>query len=180
MAAVSAPYGGYSRSVPGSLQPVVDCGANFAPLHGHVAGAGMAGDQQYDSFTSGDCALQAAIDGPPGAVEAVAMEVDDAIGFDRAGAQAPVPAGIEGVGGDVRSRAPSLRTVFLAKRSGLFGAALQRLYRLRRGRGRRGADRLSGKRPYGPRYALPECFFVSAEDRHWPFGRSRAVPCLWE
>lgn len=82
------------RGVPRSLQPVVDGGADLAPLDRRIAGPRVAGYQQDDPVTRGHCALQPVVDGPPCLVEIEAVEVDHAVGFDGAGAEAAVPGSV--------------------------------------------------------------------------------------
>ena len=59
----------------------------------------MAGDQQDDALAGADRALEADIDGAPGAVERHSVKVDHTIRLNVSRAQPPIPAGVEGSGG---------------------------------------------------------------------------------
>ena len=69
----------------GNCQPIVHSGSDSAPDERWVAAALMTGNQQDHSIVLRDRALQRPVDGLPGPVEAMAMEVEDAIGLDPAG-----------------------------------------------------------------------------------------------
>jgi len=99
MTPVSAAHGGDPGRVPRCGEPVVDRGADLAPLHWGAAGPMMAGDQQDDALLALDRLLERTVDRPPGAVEAHPMEVDDAVRPDVAGAQPAVPASVEAARG---------------------------------------------------------------------------------
>ena len=79
---MSAAYGRDFLSVGRSGEPVMNRGPNSAPLDRRLAGPGMAGNQQQHSFSVNQGALQRPIDGTPGGVEIVTMQVDDAVRFD--------------------------------------------------------------------------------------------------
>jgi len=91
---VRAPDGSDLAGVTRSGEPVVDGRPDLASLDGRIAGTGVAGDQQDDALSRGDCAIQPAVDRRPCLVEVEAVEVDDSIRIDGAGAKPPVPAGI--------------------------------------------------------------------------------------
>ena len=67
----------------------------------------VAGDQQNDPVARAIGLLQAAVDRRPRQVEVEAVEVEDAIGLDGAGAQLAIPAAVERLAGRRRWRAPS-------------------------------------------------------------------------
>ena len=70
-------------------------GPDFAALHRWIPGPVMAGDQEHDAIAPGNGLLEPTVDRLPRAVEAHAMEIERAIGLDRARTKAPVPACIE-------------------------------------------------------------------------------------
>jgi hypothetical protein len=76
-------------------EPVVNGGADLAALDRRLAPPMMARDEQDKAIPGIARAFQGEVDGPPGAVEAVAVEIDDPIGLKRAGAKLPVPGPVE-------------------------------------------------------------------------------------
>ena len=96
VAAVRAAHGGDARSVARGGEPVMDGGADSAPLDRRLAPALMAGNQQQDAVSGGDGLLERSVDRFPGAVEIVAVKVERAIGLDVAGAKTLVPTAIQG------------------------------------------------------------------------------------
>ena len=64
-------------------QPVVNRGADAAPLDRRLAGPVMAGDQQHHAFAARDRLLKAAIDGRPRRVEIHPVQIEHAIRLDR-------------------------------------------------------------------------------------------------
>ena len=98
----------------------MDCRADCTATDRGIAGTVVAGDEQDDALAASDRLVEAAIDGSPGGVEAHTMEIDNPVWLDRADAQAPVPAAVQGVTGRRpwlrRSGGPGLR-----RRSGYSG-----------------------------------------------------------
>ena len=74
----------------------MDRGADSAALDRRVAGAVVAGDQKEDPLAGRDRPLERAVDCPPRRVEVHSVEVEHSVGLDRAAAQPPVPAAVEG------------------------------------------------------------------------------------
>lgn len=72
-------------------EPVVNGGADLATQDRRLARTMMARDEQDEAIAGIACAFQGEIDGPPGAIEAVAVEIHDPVGLERAGAELPVP-----------------------------------------------------------------------------------------
>lgn len=70
----------------------MDRGADPAALDRRVALPGMAGDQQDDPLLVNERLFNRPVDGLPGALQAVAMKVDDTIGLDHARAKPAIPA----------------------------------------------------------------------------------------
>lgn len=89
---MGASNGGDLPSVAGGREPIVDGGANPPSLHRRVARPGMAGDQQKHPLGINERICKRAINRLPGALEVMAVQVDDPIGLDLAGAQPAVPA----------------------------------------------------------------------------------------
>jgi hypothetical protein len=79
------------------LQPIVDCGADFASLERRIARPGMAGDQQQNALVLCDRAFERPIDCAPRLVESLAVKVENAIRLGRPRPEPPVPARIEGL-----------------------------------------------------------------------------------
>jgi hypothetical protein len=73
--------GGYARSVTRDGKPVMNGGADLAPLDGRLARPMMTCDEQNEAIARVFRSLESEIDGPPGAVETVAVKIDDAIGL---------------------------------------------------------------------------------------------------
>ncbi len=172
--------GRYPLPVARCCEPVVDRRADSPALHGRIAGPGMAGDQQQHPLVVNDRLLQGPVDRLPGAIEVVAMEVDDAVRLHRACAKPPVPAGIEGIGdrrpaGPWRRSWPRRRAFWLVwdwgrcrpcRRSGRF--------RLRR---RLATDRLPRKGPDGCGHSRPQGLLLRGEAAH---AMPRSAQCsLW-
>ena len=95
MAAVRGTDSRDARGMPRSLQPVVNRGADLAPLHRRVAAALVARDQQDDALLRRNRPLQSCVNRAPRPVERHPVKVDDAVGPNIAGPQPPVPAGIQ-------------------------------------------------------------------------------------
>ena len=70
----------------------MDGGADAAAPHRRLACSGMASDQQDDPILVNDRLLERPVDRLPGTVEIVAVEVDDTVWLDIAGAKLSVPA----------------------------------------------------------------------------------------
>ena len=96
MPAMGAAHRGNGVRMARNGEPVMDCGADAAALHRRLARAVVTGDQQHDASTTVDCAIQGAIDGVPGTMEAHAVKVEGHVGLDIAGAEAAVPSAVEG------------------------------------------------------------------------------------
>ena len=84
MTPVRAPDGSDPRRMPRGRQPVVDRGADLAPLHGRIPGSRMAGYEQDDAIPGRNRPLQSPVDGSPGLVQRQAMKVEHAVRLDRA------------------------------------------------------------------------------------------------
>ena len=95
MAAVRTPHGGDTRSMPGCGKPVVHCSAYPAAVKGRITFPFMTGDQQQNSFATGNCTLERTIDGDPGAIQRVTMQVENPVRLDLSGTKPPIPAAIE-------------------------------------------------------------------------------------
>ena len=93
---MGAAHRGNRRRMARDGEPVMNRGADAAALHWRLAGAMVAGDQQHDASTTVDCAIQGAIDGVPGTIEAHPVKVEGQVGLDIAGAEAAVPGAVEG------------------------------------------------------------------------------------
>ena len=164
MTPVRALDGSDLRRVARRFEPVVDGGADFAPLHGRLARAVVAGNEQDDTLAAGDRTLEPAVDGAPGLVEVEPVKVDHPVRFDRARPKAPVPRAVERGGS---SAAPPLP--FGGRWQFRLGGTERRcpLHRLRRlpftcG----GGFRLAGKRTNGCGDLVPELALLSAERAH--------------
>ena len=97
------------RSMARGGKPVVDGGANLAPLHRSFAKPVMSRDEQDDPITARNCLIETAVDREPGAVERQPMKVEHTIGLDRAVAQPFVPAPVEGPVGNRNRLGPRRR-----------------------------------------------------------------------
>ena len=95
MTSMRAPNGGNIASVARSGEPIVYGRANAAPLDRRLAWTMVTGDQKHNSVAARDCVIEATIDGVPGSVEVHAMEIDNAVRSDSAGAELLVPARVE-------------------------------------------------------------------------------------
>jgi len=84
MPAVSAPNRCDSRGMARCGKPVVNRRPDFPAPNGRVVRTGVASDQQDDSLSSRDCAIETAIDRRPRLVEIETVEIEHAIRFDRA------------------------------------------------------------------------------------------------
>lgn len=96
MAPVGGPHRRDARGMAGCSQPIVHGRANSAPFERRLALPFMAGNQEQNPIAARNRALQRPIDRFPGAIEAVAVQVERPVGLDLAGLQAPVPSAIEG------------------------------------------------------------------------------------
>lgn len=96
MTAMRAPYRGNPRRVSRYGQPVMDSCAYAAAFKRRIPSPLMAGNEQQNPFPRGNCAFQRMIYRSPGAVQVVTVEIKDSIRLDPSGAQAAVPAPIEG------------------------------------------------------------------------------------
>jgi hypothetical protein len=96
MTSVRGPHHGNVPRMPRRVEPVVDGRADRAAADRRLARAVMAGDEENDPVAARDRLIERPVDRPPGGVEAHAVQVDDAIGLDTAGAEPPVPRRVEG------------------------------------------------------------------------------------
>jgi hypothetical protein len=96
MAPVSAADRSDRAGVARCRKPLMNGGADLTALDRRIARTMVAGDQEHDALTAGDCLLEAAVDAMPCVVERQAVEIEHAIGLDGARTQPPVPARIEG------------------------------------------------------------------------------------
>ncbi len=185
MTPVSPANGGDPRRVARGVQPVVNRGPDFPPLHRRSAGAGVARDQQQHSVPRGYRTLQAEVGRAPRPLEAQSVEVEHPVGLDGARPQAAVPVRIERRGWRrarrraLRRRRPwdDLRAVRPA-----FGPLP----------GVPVVKRFAGKRPDRRRDPRPKLMFFSAERTHglprpwgsgpapgpWPTSRPRSAERL--
>ena len=92
MAAMGAANGGDLPSVARRGEPVVDRRANPPALDRRVAGPGVAGNQQKHPLGVNERVFKRPINGLPGALEVMAVQVDDPVGLNIARAQPAVPA----------------------------------------------------------------------------------------
>ena len=159
MTTVSAPYGGDISGMARSCKPVVYCGANPPSLNRRIARAMMAGDQQDDAVAAPDRLLETAIDRGPGHVEVHAVKVEYAVRFDRAAAEPLVPAAIECLVRDRRSRSTRDWSLFR------YPWPHRNWFRfLREWRG----FSVARQRPDGGRYARPQLGLLRVEGAHAP------------
>jgi hypothetical protein len=80
---VGSANGGDARSVARDGKPVVDRRADLAPLHGRLARTMVPGDEEDEAFSRMFRPLERKVDRPPCTVEAVSVEIDDAVGLKR-------------------------------------------------------------------------------------------------
>ena len=123
---------------------------------GRIAWPVMAGDEQHDAVIPSNRLLKTAVYSAPCAVQAHPMKVENAVGLDRAVAQSPIPAAVEGLAGRwsllPRFGAPDLR-----RRSGYSNSSLSNwLSSL-------GFRLFARKRLNRGGYASPELGFLRAE-----------------
>ncbi len=79
----------------GMGEPVVDCGANLAPLDWGRARTRVAGNQQYYTIAGRNRRLDPVIYRTPGPVEIMTVQVERAVWDNRATLQAAVPRPVE-------------------------------------------------------------------------------------
>lgn len=79
-------------------QPVVDGGTYAPPLDRRIAGPRMAGDQQDHPLTINHRLFQRPVDRLPGAIETMAVKVDNPVRPDVSGTKPPIPARVERIG----------------------------------------------------------------------------------
>lgn len=77
-------------------QPVVNRRTDPAPHQRRVAATFMAGNQQDDPVSLGNRPIQRPIDRFPRPVEAVTMQVEDAVGLHTPRCQPAIPAAVQG------------------------------------------------------------------------------------
>ena len=95
----AADRGNFGR-VTRCCEPIVNCSADAAAFDRRFACTMVPGDQQNQAIPARDCLVDAAIDRGPSSVEIHAVQIDDTVGRNRAGAQLLVPAGVERLLGD--------------------------------------------------------------------------------
>ena len=106
MTPVSAAHRGDISGVARRGEPVVDRSADAPAFDRRVARAVVAGDQKQHAVAGKNRLLEPAVDRLPGGVEGQAVKIERPVGLDRAGAQAPVPAAVEGGSGFGLGRNP--------------------------------------------------------------------------
>lgn len=113
MTSMGAAHRGNLRRMMRCIEPVVNRGAYRSAADRRLARAVMAGDQEHDPLAPRDRLLECAVNRLPGSIEAHPVKVDDAVGFDGAAAQPPVPAAVEGGPGTatLRRHRPNERRV---------------------------------------------------------------------
>ena len=79
----------------GNRQPVVNRGANPPPFEARLAASFMARNEEQNPVARRDRSLQRMVDRFPGAVEAVAVEVERPVRVNSPGPKAPIPAAIQ-------------------------------------------------------------------------------------
>lgn len=95
MPAVRAADRGDAVGMPGDREPIMDRGANSPSFERRIALPLMAGNQQQNPFSRGNCPFQCPVDFDPGAVKAMPVEIERSIGLHAAGTQPAVPASIQ-------------------------------------------------------------------------------------
>ena len=78
-------------------EPVVNGRPDLAALDRGISRAVMPGNKQNHALAGGDRPFERAVDCSPGRIEAHPVEIDDAIGLDRARTKPFVPASVERV-----------------------------------------------------------------------------------
>jgi len=99
MPSMRATNGRDTTGVPRRCQPIVHRRADLSALHGRLARAMVAGNQQHYPFLPRNCLLKVAVDRFPRRVEGVAMKVEHAIWFDAAGTKLAIPTAVERLAG---------------------------------------------------------------------------------
>ena len=174
MPAMRSANGRDPARVTGGREPVVHCRPDLAPLDGRRAGSMMPGDQQQQPVSAVNRKLKRAIDRVPCAVEVHAVQVEDAVGFDRSRSQPSVPSSVERRS---RLRHRRLNRFWLWPQ----GWSRKRLLRsgllwLRIWRGRSCLDLLTRERRNRRRDPGPECRLFRAERPHARQRPSVAAP----
>ena len=154
------------RRMARGAQPIMNGRANAAAGDGRITRSMMTGDQEDDTVSRRNRAIELVVDRLPGAVERHAMKVDDTVGLQCPRAQLLVPAAVER-GGGMRTRSRlcvgnvgrSMK-LFRLGRCRTFGARISSLSVLR----------VARKRPDGCGYPRPERLLFRAERAH---GRQR-------
>jgi hypothetical protein len=95
MAAVSTPDRGNHRRVARCRQPVVHGSPDSTAFEGRLAVALMAGDEQHHPVPGSNRALEPLIDGLPGAIKTVAVEIDRSIRHHPSAYKPPIPTAVE-------------------------------------------------------------------------------------
>ena len=161
MAAMRAPHRGNPRCMPRHGQPVVNGGTNSAALQRWIAAPLVAGDQQQNPVTGSNSAIQRMVDGGPGSIQSMAVEIEHPVRLDPPGAEAAVPAAVE------------------CRRMQVFGTLWRYCCRPRRrhpafrpdrrwlrGRERRRILEVARQRTDRRRYLGPECGFLRGQAAH--------------
>ena len=148
------------RRVARCRKPIVNGGADLATQDRRLARTMMARDEQDNAIPGIARAFQREIDGPPSAIETVAVEIDDPVGLERAGAELPVPCPVER---GSRPNGSRFRWLDAGRswRCRFCHNGLRR--RLRRPGSVVRSDKLARQGADGRRYPSPELGFVRAE-----------------
>lgn len=96
MPAMRSADGGDVGRMAGGRKPIVNGCPNGAALYRRLTGTVMAGDEQDQAVAAVDRMVERPVDGPPRAIQAHPVKVDDPVGLHRAAAEPPVPGAVEG------------------------------------------------------------------------------------
>ena len=95
MPSVRAAHGSNPRCVAGCFKPVMNRRSDLAALDRGLAGAMVTGNEQHDPVAACDGLLEGTVNRGPRLVEIVAVEVEDAIGFDIARPKPTIPTAVQ-------------------------------------------------------------------------------------
>lgn len=96
MTAVRTSYRGDARRVARGCQPVINCGPDAAAFERWFSLPLMPGNQKQYPVSRNNRPFEPLVNCLPGSIEVVAMEIERPVGHHFAGAQAAVPAAIQG------------------------------------------------------------------------------------
>ena len=176
MAPMRSPDGSDFLSVPGGGEPVVDGSADPSALDRRLARPRMAGDQKQHPFPVNHRPFQRGIDGPPGSVQTMAVQVDDAVRLDLPGTQAAVPMRIQIIG-DGCLRPSGRRRRNWGRSFGLASDGRRYRRRLLSPERLRPRQWIARQRTDGVGDLGPEGLLLRGQAAHWPPGCARR--CLW-